>query len=473
MLRSVNIIGSGPNGLAAAITLAQHGVAVTVYERNAQPGGACSTAEITLPGFRHDLGSSVYPLGIASPFFQALPLEQFGLRWIEPDAPLAHPFDDGTALLLEHSLDATAAQFDTHDASAWKSLLAPSIRDWHKLVTDLMQPLLRLPGHPIAMAFFGLAATLPARALVKAVFRSERTRAFFAGLAAHSMLPLTRVASAATGLVLATAGHTTGWPIVAGGAQGLTDALVSYLESLGGRILLNAEVRDLGDIPPADATLFDTSVDALVRIAGDALSPSFRTRLRHVRPGPGVFKMDFALSQPIPWRAAECARAATVHLGGSLAEIACSEHDAFYGKHCEKPFVLLVQPSLFDPARAPERKHTAWAYCHVPTGSTVDMTEAIKAQIARFAPDFQDCVLARYASGPAALAERNPNLAGGDLSGGAMTFSGLIARPTLRLYATNNERIFLCSSSTPPGGGVHGMCGHLAAMTAMAVHEGC
>jgi len=465
-LRTANIIGSGPNGLAAAITLAQRGVAVTVYERNAQPGGACSTAELTLPGFHHDLGSSVYPLGIASPFFRTLPLEAFGLRWIQPDASLAHPFDDGTALLLEHSLDATAAQFDVHDARAWKSLLASSVRDWPKLVSDFTQPLLRFPSHPVAMAFFGMPAILPAQTLARTVFRSEHARAFFAGFAAHAVIPLTHVASAATGLVLATAGHTTGWPIVAGGARGLTNALTTYLESLGGKILLNAEIRSLADLPPADATLFDTSVESLTRIAGDALTPSFRTRLAHFKPGPGIFKIDYALSQPIPWRAAECSRAATVHLGGSLAEIAASEHNAFYGKHSDKPFVLLVQPSLFDSTRAPEGKHTAWAYCHVPTGSTVDMTSAIEAQITRFAPGFQDCVLARRASNSTTLAEWNPNLAGGDVSGGAMTLSQLLFRPTARGYRTSNPSLYLCSSSTPPGGGVHGMCGNIAALTA-------
>jgi len=466
-LRSANIIGSGPNGLAAAITLAQRGVAVTIYERNAQPGGACSTAEVTLPGFRHDLGSSVYPLGIASPFFRALPLHEFGLRWIQPDATLAHPFDDGTAVIQEHSLDATAAQFDVHDARAWKSLLSPSIRDWHKLVAETTQPLLRFPSHPIAMAFFGLPAIMPAQALARIVFRSERARAFFAGFAAHSVLPLTHIASSAAGLVLATAGHTTGWPIVAGGAQCLTDALAAYLKSLGGAILLNEEVRSLADIPPADATFFDTSVASLARIAGDALTPSFHTRLAHFKPGPGIFKLDYALSQPIPWRAPECSRAATVHLGGSLAEIARSEHDAFYGRHNDKPFVLLVQPSLFDPTRALEGRHTAWAYCHIPTGSTHDYTQAIEAQITRFAPDFQDCILARRASSPAMLAQWNPNLASGDISGGAMALSQLLFRPTARGYRTSNPHLYLCSSSAPPGGGVHGMCGHGAALAAL------
>jgi phytoene dehydrogenase-like protein len=470
-LHSANIIGSGPNGLAAAITLAQHGVAVTVYERNAIIGGGCSTDEVTLPGFHHDLGSSVYPLGIASPFFRSLPLEQFGLRWIEPDAPLAHPFDDGTAIIQEHSLEATTAQFDAHDARAWRSLFTPSIRDWHKLVPDLMQPMLRFPDHPIAMSFFGTSAILPAQALARTVFRSERTRTFFAGFAAHSVLPITHVASAATALVLATAGHTTGWPIVAGGARGLTSALASYLESLGGKILLNQEVRSLYDIPPADATLFDTNVPALVRIAGNELTPSFRARLAHFKPGPGIFKIDYALSQPIPWRAPECARAATVHLGGSLAEIAASEHAAFYGQPCDKPFVLLVQPSLFDSTRAPEGKHTAWAYCHIPTGSTHDYTQAIESQIARFAPGFQDCVLARRASSPASLAEWNPNLAGGDVSGGSMTLSQLLFRPTARGCRTSNPQIYLCSSSAPPGGGVHGMCGNIAALAAYSDHR--
>jgi phytoene dehydrogenase-like protein len=472
-MRTANIIGSGPNGLAAAITLAQRGIAVTVYERNALPGGACSTAEVTLPGFRHDLGSSVYPLGIASPFFRALPLQDFGLRWIQPSAPAAHPLDDGTALLQEHSLDATAAQFDAHDAHAWRSLFASTIRDWRKIVDSVTQPMLRFPSHPVAMAFFGLPAMMPAQALARTIFRDERARTFFAGFAAHSVLPLTRIASSASGLVLAAAGHATGWPIVAGGAQGLSNALAAYLESLGGKILLNAEIRSLADLPCADATFFDTSVESLVRIAGDQLTPSYRTRLAHFKPGPGIFKIDYALSQPIPWRAPECSRAATVHLGGTLEEIACSEHAAFYGKQCDKPFVLLVQPSLFDPTRAPEGQHTAWAYCHIPTGSTHDYTQAIESQIARFAPGFRDCVLARRASSPATLAEWNPNLAGGDISGGAMTLSQLLFRPTARGCRTSNPQIYLCSSSAPPGGGVHGMCGHLAARTAMAEHEGC
>jgi phytoene dehydrogenase-like protein len=471
-LQTANIIGSGPNGLAAAITLAQRGVAVTVYERNAQLGGACATAEVTLPGFRHDLGSSCYPLGVASPFFRSLPLADFGLRWIEPPAPLAHPLDDGTAVTLEHDLAATAAQLGAHDAKAWRDLFASSVRDWPKLVADFTQPLLRWPGNPVAMATFGSAAMLPAQTLARTIFRGVRAQALFAGCAAHSVLPLDKIASSATGLVLAAAGHTTGWPIAAGGAQSITGALSGYLRSLGGRIVLNAEITELRELPPADATLFDTSVPSLIRIAGPALTESFRTRLRSFQRGPAVFKLDFALSQPIPWRAAACARAATVHLGGTLADVTRSEHDAFHGKLNDNPFVLLVQPSLFDPTRAPlsasgQAQHTAWAYCHVPAGSNVDRTKAIEAQIARFAPGFRDCILARRASNAAALADWNPNLLDGDISGGAMTLSQLLFRPTAREYRTNNPRIFLCSSSTPPGGGVHGMCGHLAAKAAL------
>ncbi len=466
-LSTANIIGSGPNGLAAAITLAQRGVAVTVYERNAQIGGACSTAEVTLPGFHHDLGSSVYPLGVASPFFKSLPLEAHGLHWIEPPAPLAHPFDDGTALLLKHSLKETAAQFTHYDYRAWRSLFAPTVRDWPKIINGITHPLLSLPRSPIAMATFGMAAILPAQKLARTVFRGEPARALFAGVAAHSVLPLSRIASSATGLILTAAAHTTGWPIIAGGAQSLSDALASYLESLGGRILLNAEVTTLEALPPADATFFDTSTAALTRIAGNALTPSFLTRIRHFKPGPGIFKLDWALDAPIPWRNPACARAATVHLGGTLEEIAHSEYDAFNGRANNNPFVLLVQPSLFDPSRAPAGKHTAWAYCHVPAGSTADLTQVVEDQVTRFAPDFRDTILARRASNSTALAAWNPNLAGGDISGGSMTLTQLAFRPTARGYRTSNPQLFLCSSSTPPGGGVHGMCGHLAAEAAL------
>jgi phytoene dehydrogenase-like protein len=341
---------------------------------------------------------------------------------------------------------------------------------WEDLVADFTRPLLRIPSHPVALARFGLPALLPARTLARSLFRSEAARALFAGCAAHSVLPLTRIASAATGIVFVAAGHTTGWPIVAGGAQSLTDALVAHLESLGGRLVLNTEVTDLRELPAAGVTLFDTGVAALTRIAGPALGDGFIHQLDRFKPGPGIFKIDYALSEPIPWRNPACLRAATVHLGGTLDEISRSEYDAFHNKHSDNPYVLLVQPSLFDASRAPAGKHTAWAYCHVPAGSNVDMTAIIERQITRFAPGFQDLVLARRPSNATELAAWNPNLVGGDITGGTMTLKQLLFRPTARLYRTGNPAIYLCSASTPPGGGVHGMCGHLAALAALADH---
>ena len=471
-LRAANVVGSGPNGLAAAITLAQRGVRVTVYERGPGVGGACSTGEITLPGFHHDLGSSVYPLGIASPFFRSLPLERHGLRWIEPDAPLAHPLDDGTAVMLEHSLEQTAAQLGEHDGRAWTHLLGPLVADWERLVETVMHPLSRVPRHPLGLAKFGLAAAQPAALLGKLLFRSERARALLAGNAAHSVLPLTHVASSGAGLVLMAAAHASGWPLAAGGAQALSDALASYLASLGARIYLHAGIERLDQLDPADVTLFDTSSRALDRIAGQTLTPSFRTRMRHFQQGPGAFKMDWALSAPIPWAAKECLRAATVHVCGSMAEVVRSEAASHNGRRCARPFVLLVQPSLFDPSRAPAGRHTAWAYCHVPHGSTADYTDAIESQIERFAPGFRRCILARRTSSPGALEAWNPNLVGGDVSGGAMTLSQLLTRPTAHLWRTSNPRVYLCSASTPPGGGVHGMCGFLAAQAAWRDHGG-
>ena len=469
-LRTANIVGSGPNGLAAAITLARAGVHVTVFERSAEIGGACSTAELTLPGFLHDVGSSVYPLGVASPFFRTLPLADFGLEWIEPDAPLAHPLDDGTAITLEHSLDDTAAQFPAHDARHWTLLLRPSIRDWPKLVPDVLHGLLHWPRNPVAMATFGMAAVLPARGLARAIFHDERAQALLAGCAAHSVIPLTNLASSATGLALATAGHTTGWPIVRGGAGSLTRALAAYLRVLGGRIETGVEVRTLDGLPNADVTLFDTSVEAMLAIAGDRLSPAFRRRAAAIHHGPGIFKIDYALREPIPWRDRICLRAATVHVGGTLEEIAASEADAFRGRLNDRPFVLLTQPSLFNPSRAPEGRHTAWAYCHVPFGCTVDHTEIIERQIERFAPSFREVVLARRTWSPATLEQLNPNLRGGDLAAGAMTLGGMLARPTLRQHRTSDPRLYLASAAAPPGGGVHGMCGVLAAEAALHDH---
>ncbi len=473
-LRSANIVGSGPNGLAAAITLAQRGVAVTVFERNRELGGAAATAELTLPGFHHDVGSSAYPLGTASPFFNSLPLENYGLRWLQPEIPVAHPLDGGHAAVLYRDLAQTAAHFSPHDAQAWHNLLASSVRDWPALVADFLQPLLRLPSSPVALATFGAAAVWPAKMLAEAVFRTEPARALFAGCAAHSVLPLTRIVSSATALVLAAAGHAVGWPVAAGGGGSITQALAAYLHDLGGQIILEHPIRTLHDLPPADVTLFDTSVQALETICGTRLTPGYRTRLAHFRRGPGSFKIDYALDGPIPWAAEPCHRAGTVHVGGTLAEITRSEHAAFYGQipppKDDKPFVLLVQPSVVDPSRAPAGKATAWAYCHVPAGSNVDRTDAIERQIERFAPGFGHTVLARKVWSPSELAAWNPNLRAGDVSGGAMTLTGLLARPTLRAYRTSDSALYLCSSSTPPGGGVHGMAGHNAALAALGDH---
>ncbi len=474
-LRTANVVGSGPNGLAAAVALAQRGVAVTVFERNESIGGACSTAELTLPGFRNDVGSSCFPMAVASPFFRSLPLEEFGLEWIEPPAPLAHPLDDGTAVMLEHSIEATAAQFDQHDARAWRALLNPSVRDWPQVVEGFMRPLTGVPKHPVAMATFGMVAGLPARWLANAAFSTGKARALLGGLAAHAVIPLTEVSSAAVALVLASAGHTTGWPVARGGSQAITQALARYLRSLRGRIIVEFEVQKLEKLQrlsTAEVTLFDTSAGAMSAIAGDALSDGFRAKLKRFKPGPGVFKIDYALRQPIPWRAAECLRAGTVHVGGTLEEIVASEEDAFEGRHNDRPFIIVVQPSLFDSERAPAggdgtAQHTAWAYCHVPTGSEEDRTEVIEAQIERFAPGFRECVLARRTWNARALEWANPNLEGGDISGGAMTLTQLVVRPTLRAYRTSNRGIYICSASTPPGGGVHGMCGYNAAMAAL------
>ena len=466
-MRTANIIGSGPNGLSAAVTLAQAGFAVSVFERNATLGGACSTAELTLPGFHHDLGASAFPMGAASPFFRSLPLEQHGLRWCHSEFPLAHPLDDGTAVALTSTLDGMAAQLPREDAAAWKRFFKPIVRHWDDLVPDLLSTVVHIPRHPLSMARFGLPALLPATSFAHTFFSKPRTQALFAGCAAHSVMPLTAPLSAAIGIVLAAAGHTVGWPVAARGSQGITNALAAHLESLGGALHLNHSVESLDQIPPADLTFFDTSAQALERIAGPCFTQPFRESLRSFKSGPGVFKIDWALSEPIPWMAEACRRAATIHVGGTLEEITRAEADVFAGKHSDKPFVLLVQPSVADPSRAPAGKHTAWGYCHVPNGSTLDRTDAIESQIARFAPGFRDVILARRTHTTAQLEAWNPNLLGGDLGGGAMSVGQLLFRPTARDYATTDPTLFLCSSSTPPGGGVHGMCGHRAAQLAL------
>jgi phytoene dehydrogenase-like protein len=459
------VIGAGPNGLSAAITLAQHGKSVVVYEAQEEIGGAARSAQLTLPGFTHDVCSSVYPLGIGSPFFRALPLAQHGLEWIQPPAAVAHPFDDGTAVTLERSVDATAAQLGS-DEKSYRKLMAPLVAGWDGLDIDLLGPL-RPPRHPWSVARFGLHGIQPARRLVESRFQGARAKGLFAGVAAHSILPLEYWGSAAFGLVLTITAHAVGWPIARSGAQTLSNALAAHLRSLGGEIILNRPVRSLSELPHSQVVLCDLTPRQVLEIAGDRFSERYRESLRRYRYGMGAFKMDWALSSPVPWTAAECKRAATIHLGGTLEEIAFSERSAWHGEQVEKPFVLLVQPSLFDRARAPEGKHTLWGYCHVPNGSTFNMTERIEKQIERFAPGFRDLVVQRSIMSPRELEKRNANLVGGDINGGAPTLSQLFFRPTVKMYATSVKGLYICSASTPPGGGVHGMCGHFAARQAL------
>jgi phytoene dehydrogenase-like protein len=461
------IVGAGPNGLAAAITLARAGRAVLVLEAEPTVGGGVRSAALTLPGFVHDICSAVHPLGVGSPFFRGLPLADHGLRWIHPAAPLAHPLDDGTAIVLERSIAATAATLGP-DAAAYQRLIGPLVRRWERTADVILAPL-RLPRHPFALARFGLRAIWPARAMAEMVFKGERARALFAGMAAHAIMPLEHPLTAAVGLVLSLLGHAVGWPISEGGSQRIADAMASYLCSLGGEIRTGVRVEMIARLPLARAILCDLTPRQLLAIAGDRLPAGYRRALRRYRYGPGVFKIDWALDGPIPWKAPECARAATVHLGGTLAEIAAGERMVWRGGHPERPFVLLAQPSLFDSTRAPEGKHTAWAYCHVPNGSTFDMTKRIEHQIERFAPGFCDRVLARSVLGPAAMEQHNANYIGGDIAGGVQDLRQLFTRPAVRLdpYSTPAEGIYICSSSTPPGGGVHGMCGYWAACSAL------
>jgi phytoene dehydrogenase-like protein len=460
------IIGAGPNGLAAAIVLAQAGLQVEVFEAEPSPGGAARTLELTLPGFLHDFGSAVYPLGAGSPFFSSLPLSDYGLQWIHSPAPVAHPLDDGTAVVLERDL-AEAKSSLGEDGEAWVKLLQPFVGHWWELASDVLRPVALIPRHPFLMARFGIEALLSARAIASR-FRSERTRALFAGLAGHSCLALDEPLSGAFGMLMAIPAHAVGWPIPRGGAQSLTNALCGYLEKLGARIKTSSQIENLRQLPNYDLFLCDVTPRQLLAVAGERFTTKYRRSLQTFRYGPAAFKVDYALSSPIPWTAPECVRAATVHLGGSFEEIAASEKAVRSGLTAARPFVLLVQPSLFDHSRAPAGKHTAWAYCHVPNGSKEDMMQKMEEQIERFAPGFRDCVLARRVFSPAALESMDANLVGGDIGGGALDTRQLLFRPTRRHYATSARDIYICSSSTPPGGGVHGMCGYHAARKALA-----
>lgn len=457
------IVGSGPNGLAAAVTLALAGRSVVVLEAEETIGGGARSAELTLPGFLHDLCSAVHPLAVASPFFQSLPLERHGLKWIRPPIPLAHPFDDGSAACLFESVDETAETLGP-DAEAYRKWMRPFLARWKELFEDALRPV-HIPRHPLALLRFGFWGLRSAEGLANRLFRGPRAKGLFAGLAAHSLLPLSRSPSAAIGLTLAVAGHAVGWPFPQGGSQKISEALSSYLQELGGKVLNRHRVRGVEDIPPARSVFFDLNPLTLLRIAGDRLSRRYRRRLQRLRLGPGVFKMDWALSGPVPWAAEACRRAGTVHLGGTIEEIAASEKAPWEGVCSSRPFVLLSQPSLFDPTRAPEGRHTLWAYVHVPFGSSEDMTERIESQIERFAPGFRRLILAKRTTTPSDFERHNANYIGGDISGGVPDLWQLLFRPTLSLrpYATSEKNWYLCSASTPPGPGIHGMCGYHAA----------
>ena|SRR5215213_4739780 len=459
------IVGAGPNGLAAAIELAREGKRVRIYEASDNIGGGAQSANLTLPGFTHDVCSAVHPLAFSSPFFTKLPLAKYGLEFIEPLAAVAHPFDDGSAILLRRSVEATSLQLGG-DAKSYRNLMQAFVDNWEKLSRDILGPL-RVPRHPVALAHFGLHAIRSAEGLLKSRFREMRTRAFCAGLAAHSSIPLDQLGTAAFGLVLGTLGHRVGWPIPRGGAQAISDALSSYFRDLGGEIITGVHVTTIKDLPRARCILFDVTPRQLIQIVGENFPPRFSAKLKRYRYGPGVFKMDWALDGRVPWLAVECREAATVHLGGSYEEILESERSPWHGRVSDRPFVLVCQPSLFDTTRAPESNHTLWAYCHVPHGSDLDASDRIEDQIERFAPGFRKLVLARHVMSPAQLEAHNSNLIGGDINGGAQILRQMFSRPTLKTYSTAIDDVYICSSSTPPGGGVHGMCGYHAARLAL------
>ncbi len=460
------VIGAGVNGLSAAVVLAQAGLAVEVFEAEAQSGGAARTMPLTLPGFLHDFGSSVYPMGAGSPFFRTLPLAELGLEWVNGEAPAAHPLDDGTAVMLEHTFDEQERQLDS-DGRAWTKLMGPAAERWWDFAEDALRPPLHMPAHPLLMARFGAYGVLPATVLARR-FRTDRARALFAGLAGHSLLAFDRPMSSAVAMIFGATAAAAGWPVARGGAQAIPDALTRRLQQLGGVVHTSHRVGSLDQFDTRDAILMcDVTPRGLLRIAGGRLTAGYRRVLERFRFGPGAFKVDYALSEPIPWKAADCRRAMTVHVGGTFEEIAQAEHEVSSGRHAARPYLLVTQPSLYDALRAPAGKHTAWAYCHVPNGASEDCTSKIEAQIERFAPGFRDCVLARRVFAPSDLEGMDANLVGGDVNAGAFTLKQVLLRPGLGNYRTGTPGLYLCSASTPPGGGVHGMCGYNAAQAAL------
>ena len=461
------VVGSGPNGLSAAIALAEMGKKTLLREAMPEIGGASKCGELTLPGFKHDLGSAIHPMALSSPYFSTLPLERYGLEWIHPPIPLAHPLDGGTAAVLCHSIEETAGKLG-RDEKKYRTFFNYFTENHDHLISDLLAPL-GIPSHPFLFARFGLSALLPADWFIRFNFKEETTRALFAGLAAHSFLKFSTPTSAAIGIVLALAGHKNGWPLPKGGSSALSRALAHYFIELGGVIETNAPVHSLDHLPTAHGYFFDLNPSQILKLGGDQLPKSYQRSLRRFKPGPGVFKLDWALSSPIPWSAQECRLAGTIHLGGSYREIQESEDVHWNQEASPRPFVLLAQPTLFDPSRAPEGRHIGWAYCHVPYGWTGDMTKEIEDQVERFAPGFKSCILARAKSFPSDLELQNPNLRGGDISGGAPIPSQLFFRPALKWnpYSIPGlKNSWICSSSSPPGAGVHGMCGFHAVKSA-------
>jgi phytoene dehydrogenase-like protein len=461
------VVGAGPNGLAAAIQIARAGRSVLVLEASESPGGGCRSAGLTLPGFVHDVCSAIHPLAVASPFFRSMPLERLGVEIIHPEIPLAQPLDGGRAAILHRSVDQTAAGLG-RDGRSYRRLMGPLVRNADRLVRELLGPL-RFPRHPLALARFGLQGLLPATRLLEARFDGEEAKALIGGAAAHAMLPLDRSPTGAVGLLLTLLAHAVGWPVIGGGSQKLTDALVSYLGELGGEIRTGEKVISMKQVAGARAVLFDTSPRQVVAVARDELPARYRSRLERYRHGPGVFKVDWALDGPVPWAHPDCAKAGTVHVGGTLDEMARSERAPWEGHEPDRPYVLVGQQGACDPSRAPEGKQALWAYSHVPEGSGVDMTGRIEAQIERFAPGFRDRIIARHTFSPAQMESYNANYIGGDITGGVQDLRQTFTRPVARLnpYTTPNDRIFICSASTPPGGGVHGMCGFHAAAAAL------
>ena len=460
------IVGSGPNGLAAAILMQQQGLAVLLIEGKDTVGGGLRSAELTLPGFMHDICSAVHPLAVASPFFETLPLHQHGLEYIYPEIAAAHPFDGGNAAIIKTSIEDTARLLGT-DEQPYIQMMQPVVHHWAAIAPDVLGPL-HFPKHPLYMAQFGVSALTAATHLAKK-FKTAEAQGLFAGMAAHSILPLTNISTSAIALVLMAAAHLKGWPIPKGGSNQIANALAAYFVSIGGKIETNFYVTKFDQLPSAHAVLFDVTPKQLLQIAGHKLSALYKWQLKRFKYGAGVFKVDWALDSPIPFKASVCRNAGTIHIGGTLKEIVKSEQQIWEGKHPEKPFVLLSQPSVFDPSRAPQGKHTAWAYCHVPNGSEKDMEKIIENQVERFAPGFKETILASHTLNTTQMEAYNPNYIGGDINGGKIDISQLFTRPVLRLspYTTSAKGIYICSSSTPPGGGVHGMCGYHAAKRAL------